>query len=82
MSTSFVISAEAGAARAGLLFGTQATPACLILTRNGAVPHITPAQLNQILASVAEPGGAAAGAAAPAAAALGRQLMHVCALDM
>jgi queuine/archaeosine tRNA-ribosyltransferase len=75
----FVLTAEAGAARAGLLFGAHATPACLVLTRNGAVPHITPAQLNEILASVDEQTGADAGGAAGAGR---RQLAHVCALDL
>lgn len=76
----FKVTAEgaAGAARAGLLWGGQPTPACLVLTRNGAVPCITPAQLHEILAAVDEPGRDAGTAARPPR----RQLAHICALDL
>ncbi len=79
----FKVTAEgaAGAARAGLLFGAQPTPACLVLTRNGAVPCITPAQLHDILSSVDELGGDAGERSATTLPAR-RQLAHVCALDL
>jgi len=80
--SSFKVTAEAGGARAGMLFGTQPTPACVVLTRNGAVPYLTPAQLNQLVGSVAEPAAAAASAPAAPAQAPAPQLLHVCALDL
>jgi hypothetical protein len=64
--------AAAVGARGGMLLGSQATPACVILTRNGAVPFTTPSQLNQILSAVTAAG---VGSLSP-------QLLHVCALDL
>lgn len=78
----FKVTAECatGAARAGLLFG-QPTPACLVLTRNGAVPCITPAQLDEIVASVEDP-DSGDGETGVSALLSRQQLVHVCALDL
>ena len=63
------------------LRGQGCCSTCLVLTRNGAIPCITPAQLHDILASVDEPGGDAGESGATTLPAR-RQFAHVCALDL
>jgi hypothetical protein len=81
--------AAEGGARAGLLFGSEATPACLLLSRSGAVPFHTPWQLAED--SGAPPSqhqpseeGARAGGGSTGATHYPTHphLVHVCALDL
>jgi hypothetical protein len=82
ITVDFKVKASCGAARAGLAFGgAVATPACMLVSRDAAIPHLGPAQLAGLIDSVnaTASGPVAAGTSAAAAS---QQLVHICALDI
>eukprot|EP01051_Picozoa_sp_SAG22_P020746 SAG22_NODE_4317_length_1307_cov_0.955298_2_plen_301_part_01 len=78
----FVVEAVCGQARAGRAFGGKvATPHCMLVTKNAALPHMSPDQVAEVLAAAAAARGAPA-AQHGGSGSGGAPVIHVCALDL